>query len=190
MEVNQTIVSPVSTIFRVFDDGYTVRSMTPSDTAIAQQYMVSIGIAIPPSDLPMLLDLYPPGSRGFYVGEFEGQVVASVLQVPWGGNVLYVGCFFVDEKFRRRGFGSRLLNVVAREHAGNATVVLDAVEGWVGGTYQSWGFKEVYKLEFFRGVAQSTYDHLDSFDGMIQPVSKDLSYFLWARLILKLLAYS
>ena len=143
--------------------------MAPSDAVTVQEWQSKIGFP-PQPDLEILLELHPPGSRGLYVGEFEGQAVASLIQVRWSENVLYATAFYVEEKFRRRGFGSRLLNVIAREHVGNVIVVLDSVEGWVAEIYQSWGYKEAFKTEWVRGVAKAAYN-VEEFDGKLQSVS-------------------
>jgi len=148
--------------------------MTPSDAVTVQEWQGGLGFR-PRHDLPILLDLHPPGSLGLYVGEFDGQLVATVIHVRWGENVFYATYFYVEKKFRGMRFGSRLLNVVAREYAGNGIVVLDAVKGRAAEIYQSWGYKEAFQTERVQGVAQAAYS-VDDFDGKLQSVSNTVCF--------------
>ncbi len=107
-------------------------------------------------DLDTSLAVYPPG-EGFYIGEYEGEVVSSAIRIPWSdGNpsVYYGSCYYVEEKYRGKGFGTRLRDQVAFGHVGDNILCVDAVMGSVARKnadkfrYVSAGFKTMrYEID-------------------------------------------
>ncbi len=63
------------------------------------------------ADLDVCLAVYPPGP-GFYVGELDGEVVASAIRIPWGNGVYYGSYYYVAGKCRGKGYGTRLRDQV------------------------------------------------------------------------------
>ena len=63
------------------------------------------------ADLDVCLEVYPPGP-GFYVGEKDGEVIASAIRIPWGEGVYYGSYYFVAENHRKGGYGTRLRDQV------------------------------------------------------------------------------
>ena len=116
-------------VFKTYEDGYVVRAMTPSDGKIVQKWYSALG-NISRYDLDVALNTYPRG-RGFYIGEYEGKVVASFVSVPWGNGVYYGSYYYVDENYRGRGFGTRLRDEVCYGHLleDNGKLYIDALEG-------------------------------------------------------------
>ena len=78
----------------------------------------------------MTLGAFPKDSKGFFIGEYEGKVVASAIRIPWG-KVFYGSYYYVEEAYRGKGFGTRLRDQVAREYVGNNICCIDAVLGTV-----------------------------------------------------------
>ncbi len=88
------------------------------------------------ADLDVCLEVYPPGP-GFYVGEKDGEVIASAIRIPWGDGVYYGSYYYVEERFRRGGYGTRLrdevcmryicwsMNELPRGHTRHSTVGLN-----------------------------------------------------------------
>jgi len=58
-------------------------------------------------DLEITLSVHPPCAPGFYIGELNGEVVASAIRIPWGENIFYGSYYYVDPKCRGLGFGTR-----------------------------------------------------------------------------------
>ena len=125
-------------VYKTYDDGYIVRSMTPEDGKIVQMWYTGMG-KISRYDLDVCLEVFPPEKKGFYIGEFDGQVVASAVRLPWSdmgkeeGDVFYGSYYYVAKDFRGKGFGTRLRDQLAVEHwkVGKNVLVIDAVPGKV-----------------------------------------------------------
>src|SRR6218665_1594548 len=77
-KLRSAFLFPDSIIFRIFEDGYTVRSMTPSDAVTVQEWQGGLGFR-PRHDLPILLDLHPPGPLGLCRREVERQPVGTAV---------------------------------------------------------------------------------------------------------------
>ena len=118
-------------MYKVYDDGYIVRAMTSSEVPIVHQWCTDLG-AVSRYDLDVALRSFPPG-RGFYIGEYEGVVVASCVRLPWGNRVYFGSYYYVHKDYRRRGFGTRLRDQVAYGHVleADGRLCIDAVEGAV-----------------------------------------------------------
>ncbi|KAI0220902.1 hypothetical protein LSAT2_027642 [Lamellibrachia satsuma] len=59
------------------------------------------------------------------------QVVASAIRIPWSDRVYYGSSYYVAKAHRRRSYGTRLRDQVAREHVGDHSLAIDAVLGKV-----------------------------------------------------------
>lgn len=145
------------TVYRTFSDGYVVRSMRAADAAIVQRWYCGMGI-ICRHDLDTALQVFPASMRGFYIGEFEGRVVASAVRLPWGDDVCYGSYYYVDKPYRAKGFGTRLRDEVAFEHVGARKLCVDAVLGRVADTNRAkFGYKDAFKTGRFVVKAQPSY---------------------------------
>ena len=89
------------------------------------------------------------------VGELNGVVIAGVLRVPWGDNLMYAGSFYVEEKHRGSRFGKKLLAFNQRYLIKNGTKVrLDSVQE-IPEMYQAFGAKiSSLRTVRYQGVAQ------------------------------------
>ena len=155
-------------IFKEYEDGYKVRAMTPSDARIVQKWYEGMG-KISNYDLDTCLNVFPRG-HGFYIGEYEGEVVASAIRIPWADNVFYGSYYFVDARFRSKGFGTRLRDQVARAYVGDSILCVDAVMGKVAqNNEQKFGYKAAFDTGRFHGVASTDVGY--SFNGSIVEVS-------------------
>ncbi len=79
------------------------------------------------ADLDVCLEVYPPGP-GFYVGELDGEVVASAIRIPWGNGVYYGSYYYVAEKCRGKGYGTRLRDQVRNNLSLKGAVVVTLPE--------------------------------------------------------------
>lgn len=101
-----------------------IRLMTPQDIPAGMQLKEAAGWNQVKEDLECFLELRP---QGCFVAESDGQVVGTVTTVPYF-NVAWVSFLLVDEQFRRRGIGGRLLERAIENLAPCPTVKLDATE--------------------------------------------------------------
>ncbi|KAK2160125.1 hypothetical protein NP493_1667g00001 [Ridgeia piscesae] len=103
--------------------------MTPTDFHVVVEWYGDMG-STSRYDLATTFASFPPG-RGFYIGELDGEVIASAIRIPWSERVYYGSLYYVAESHRGRGFGTRLRDQVAREHVGENMLAVDAVLGKV-----------------------------------------------------------
>jgi GNAT superfamily N-acetyltransferase len=158
MSSNPVAAEAPVTIYRTYDDGYVVRSMRPDDATIVQSWYCGMGI-ISRHDLNTALQVFPASSRGFYIGEFEGRVVASAVRLPWADDVFYGSYYYVDKPYRTRGFGTRLRDEVAFEHISGRKLCVDAVLGKVADTNRDkFGYKDAWKTGRFICTAKQSYE--------------------------------
>ena len=117
----------VPVVYRKYDDGFLVRSMTPADVEIVLKFWSDNYVTT--RGLGTVLGLHAPGSHGFYVGEFDGRIVASQMVYPWSDDVSYASFWYVKPEFRKRGFGARIKDDVAMAHAlaSGRVICLDVV---------------------------------------------------------------
>jgi len=142
------------TIFKTFEDGYIVRRMLPKEASIVQKWFSQIG-TVSRYDIDIALSVFPSNSQGFYIGEYEGEVVASAIRIPWG-DAWYGSMYFVNDKYRGKGFGTRLRDQVAREYVGKNTCCIDAVLGSVTEKNLSrFGYIIGHKTGYFQTKAQA-----------------------------------
>ncbi len=63
------------------------------------------------ADLDVCMEVFPPGP-GFYIGEKDGEVIASAVRLPWGAGVYYGSMYYVAKPHRGKGYGTRLRDQV------------------------------------------------------------------------------
>jgi len=151
-------------VFKTYDDGYRVRAMTSSDAKIVENWYAQMG-TLSPYDLDVTLRVFPRG-RGFYIGEYEGKVVASCIRIPWGNGVYYGSYYYVHEDYRCKGFGTRLRDQVAYGHVleANGKLCVDSIEGPVAEKNVSkFGYEAAFVTRRYCGVAKEfgvTYNYI------------------------------
>ena len=130
LEVQKAASDAPVAIYRRFDDGFIVRSMTPDDARIVQHWWAECeSLVLSTYDLDIALRVFPASARAFYIGEINGEVVATWVQVPWGPNVLVGAYFFVDESHRGKGYGARMRIQVAFENVRGRILCIDSLLG-------------------------------------------------------------
>jgi len=117
-----------SRVYRQWDDGFVVRRMTRQDAEKAILWYTSI--CATSVDLQVVLDVRGDDADidGFYVGELNGEVIASKIEFVVADGLSYGSMFYVDERYRNSGLGRRI-NDVARdvtESTSGNTVGIDA----------------------------------------------------------------
>ncbi|CAD5125923.1 DgyrCDS14102 [Dimorphilus gyrociliatus] len=62
------------------------------------------------------------------MGEIDGVTVASAFRTAVGTGIFFGSYYYVKKEYRKRGFGTRLRDQVARDHVGNNILVVDATD--------------------------------------------------------------
>ncbi len=135
--------------YRQWDDGFSVRSMTKADAKIVQKWYCEICPTA--CDLDVAMDSLPVDIRhGFYVGEYQGRVVASVMRIPVAEGIYYGSYYYVEKEFRRMGFGRRINFEVAAEYVGSNVLAIDAHDNLEEANKRH-GFQTAYKVLMYSG---------------------------------------
>jgi len=98
-----------SELYQRWDDGFVVRRMRSDE---GQQVIKWIGFDRPiSSELNVLLDASGENIDDdlHFVGELNGEMVASLVVTPVADDVRYTGLFYVVEGLRRSGIAGRML---------------------------------------------------------------------------------
>lgn len=110
------------TVYKKWDDGFFVRSMTSDDVKIVENWYNEI--CPTGNDLEIALEVSDPSGKFFFVGELNGEVIASIANVPvCDDGLLYCSLFYVAEKCRKYGYGRRINDEVAGAAVGDAVVL-------------------------------------------------------------------
>ena len=148
------------TIYKTWDDGFIVRSMTEEDAKIAQQWYSKICPTSCDLQVALKSTLY---DGGFYIGEYKGEVVASAIRVKVAEGIYYGSYYYVEPKYRRKGFGGRLRDDVARLHVGDSILAIDAHDNLLE-MNQRHGYTEAFDVSRFAGMVPETWDCSDLSD--------------------------
>jgi len=144
-------------IYRQWDDGFVVRRMRRQDA----EKVISWYSAICPTsiDLQVVLDVRGDDDDddvdGFYVGELNGEIVASKLETAVADGLSYGSLFYVDERYRSCGLGRRI-NDVARdltERLSTNTVGIDAHSDLEAMNIRR-GYKTAFAVTLYTGKVQ------------------------------------
>ncbi|PIT03665.1 GCN5 family acetyltransferase [Bradyrhizobium nitroreducens] len=92
-----------------------------------------------------------PDPQGFFVGEIDGEPVATVSCVNYDDRFAFLGFYIVREDFRGSGHGLRIWNA-AIAHAGARVIGLDGVVAQQD-NYRKSGFQLAYANIRYGGIA-------------------------------------
>ncbi|MGY3513936.1 GNAT family N-acetyltransferase [Bradyrhizobium lupini] len=100
-----------------------IRNLRPEEIAIAVDWAAAEGWNPGLSDAACFAI---PDAKGFFVGEIDGEPVATVSCVNYDDRFAFLGFYIVRWGFRDRGHGLRMWNA-AIAHAGARVIGLDGV---------------------------------------------------------------
>jgi len=156
-----------SHVYRQWDDGFVVRRMTRQD---AEKVISWYSDICPTSvDLRVALDVRGDDANvdGFYVGELNGEVVASNMESAVADGLSYGSLFYVDERYRGSGLGRRI-NDVARDVTERTspanTVGIDAHSELEPMNIRR-GYKTAFAVTLFTGKVQPGQDDTSAKSG-------------------------
>jgi len=116
-----------------------IRNMRPEEIAVAVQWAAAEGWNPGLSDAACFAI---PDAKGFFVGEIDGEPVATVSCVNYDDRFAFLGFYIVRSDFRDRGHGLRIWNA-AIAHAGARVIGLDGVVAQQD-NYKKSGFQLAY----------------------------------------------
>ncbi|MCG2630055.1 GNAT family N-acetyltransferase [Bradyrhizobium sp. WYCCWR 13023] len=124
-----------------------IRNLRPEEISIAIDWAASEGWN------PGLRDaacFAIPDAKGFFVGEIDGEPIASVSCVTYDERFAFLGFYIVRADFRGRGHGLRIWNA-AIAHAGARVIGLDGVVAQQD-NYRKSGFQLAYANIRYGGI--------------------------------------
>ncbi len=124
-----------------------IRNLRPEEIAIAVDWAAAEGWN------PGLADaacFAIPDAKGFFVGEIDGEPVATVSCVNYDDRFAFLGFYIVRSDFRDRGHGLRIWNA-AIAHAGARVIGLDGVVAQQD-NYKKSGFQLAYANVRYGGI--------------------------------------
>jgi len=100
-----------------------IRNLRPEEISIALDWAAAEGWNPGLADASCFVI---PDANGFFVGELDGEPVATVSCVNYDGRFAFLGFYIVRPEFRGAGHGLRIWNA-AIAHAGSRVIGLDGV---------------------------------------------------------------
>lgn len=125
-----------------------IRNLQPREIALAVDWAAAEGWN------PGLCDVACfaiPDAKAFFVGEIDGEPVATVSCVNYDDRFAFLGFYIVRSGFRGAGHGLRIWNA-AIAHAGNRVIGLDGVVAQQD-NYKKSGFRFAYANIRYGGIA-------------------------------------
>src|SRR4051812_43281244 len=116
-----------------------IRNLRPEEISIAIDWAAAEGWNPGLSDAACFA---LPDAQGFFVGEIDGEPVATVSCVNYDDRFAFLGFYIVREGFRGSGHGLRIWNA-AIAHAGPRVIGLDGVVAQQD-NYRKSGFQLAY----------------------------------------------
>ena len=124
-----------------------IRNMRPEEIAVAVQWAAAEGWNPGLSDAACFAI---PDANGFFVGEIDGEPVATVSCVNYDDRFAFLGFYIVRSDFRDRGHGLRIWNA-AIAHAGARVSGLDGVVAQQD-NYRKFGFQLAHGNVRYGGI--------------------------------------
>jgi ribosomal protein S18 acetylase RimI-like enzyme len=124
-----------------------IRNLRPEEISIAADWAAAEGWNPGLSDAACFAI---PDAKGFFVGEIDGEPVATVSCVNYDDRFAFLGFYIVRSDFRDRGHGLRIWNA-AIAHAGTRVIGLDGVVAQQN-NYKKSGFQLAYANIRYGGI--------------------------------------
>lgn len=163
---------------------YTIRRMKLHDLTVAIEWAGAEGWNPGRHDLK---SFYAADPNGFFLGEYEGNAVATFSAVAYDASYGFVGFYIVHPDFRGRGFGLKIWNA-GLDYLGKRTIGLDGVVAQQA-NYQRSGFSLLYRNVRYQGESPKIFTASEAnpslIDARILPIPQlrdfDRHYFPSAR---------
>lgn len=124
-----------------------IRNLSPSEIAVAVDCAAAEGWNPGLSDAACFAI---PDAKGFFVGEIDGEPVATVSCVNYDDRFAFLGFYIVRSAYRGAGHGLRIWNA-AMAHAGARVIGLDGVVAQQD-NYKKSGFRLAYANIRYGGI--------------------------------------
>jgi len=148
--------SEQSNVYQRWDDGFLIRRMRQDEEVQVRNWWSEAGPV--PADLEIALDMRgdDAATHGFYVGELNGEMVASLSETRIADDLGYIGHIYVVEQFRKAGFAGRMITLAhsVRQADGDGILALDAPI-YLESLYNKFGYKTAFEETLYLGTVSS-----------------------------------
>ena len=164
-------------VYRRWDDGFVIRRMRRGEEQLVIEWFGEIEPMSSDLQVAMAMrhgdDDDDDDGSGFYAGELNGEMVASLVQTRIAHDLLYVSCVYVAAPHRRSGFAQRMISTAEdlgpqRHWTTAGSVVLDAYDH-LRSMYQRFGYIAAFKVTTYHGTVSTNADR-DGFRADIKEV--------------------
>jgi len=144
-----------SEIYQRWDDGFLIRRMRSQEGRHVQRKWMS---SHRPTmcELEVMLEMRREDGDvdGFYIGELNGEMIASLVMTSIADDLKYLGLLFVVERYRQSGFASRMMTTAHDiEHRRNYTGFICMTTASNKETlYAKFGYQTTTRLSRYVGV--------------------------------------
>jgi len=144
-----------SKVYKCWDDGFVIRRMTLDDAPQVIDWRYD---EIMPVDLQLALDIRRDDEDGFYVGEINGEMVASLVEVSLADDLKFLSYMYVVEKYRGLGLAHRMMTTELEINSSrNWTGVIGGDVGLnMESMYWKIGWKTAYNTTFYEGTVSTS----------------------------------
>lgn len=111
-----------------------------------------------------------PRIPGFYIGELDGEVIASATRIRCADNIFYGSMYYVDKKYRGKSYGYRLKDQIATTHIGKNILTVDAVIDTVAWRLPGLGYTYVFTTKRFDKIVDDDLASEPNYNGTIVKV--------------------
>ncbi|MBR0816135.1 GNAT family N-acetyltransferase [Bradyrhizobium diazoefficiens] len=129
-----------------------IRNLTPEEISIAIDWAAAEGWNPGLSDAACFA---APDAQGFFIGEIDGEPVATISCVNYDDRFAFLGFYMVRADLRGSGHGLRIWNA-AIAHAGARVIGLDGVVAQQD-NYRKSGFQLAYANIRYGGIAAAPF---------------------------------
>jgi len=145
-----------SAVYQAWDDGFLVRRMRRDEVQQVVKWTRG-GFCAP--DLEVALDVRgdDPDVDGFYIGELNGEMVASLVDAKVAEDVRSDSYLYVVEKYRMMGLARRMITTahdVRQSRNWTGIVGCDALES-AQSMLEKFGYKPAFKLSRYQGTVSA-----------------------------------
>lgn len=158
-----------SEVYQQWEDGFVVRRMLQDE---GEQVIKWCGALTTIScDIQVALDAREEDTDGYYVGELNGRMVSSMVEIPVADDVRYVGCVYVDEQHRKSGFARRMITTardIGNCHNHTSLIALDT-HPYLESMYEKFDYKTASKSADYQGTVSACID-LNNFGTNVRQV--------------------
>ena len=163
---------PKPLIVHIYEDGFKIRSMTLSDVPLILDWFLIYSEGTTSRELEIILSILQSNSPGFYIGEYNGEAIASAISVSWGDDIYLEDYYFTKKEFRGCGFSLRLREQIQKLYNDKAITVIDSVQGKVAAdNSKMFGYKYLSETAHYQGKALNLHkDLLDNYHKILKVI--------------------